>query len=808
MSYTWELSGIDGAGFCNVGVQRGDGRVLLGLDVGGIYYSSDHGDTLYAANAHAYAPTHLSVAGIAFSNTEPAGAWACIGKQGNGGGLLHSSDSGKSWTFRSTIPQFSGGNNNDSPLPVPHPRSTFVLRRCLDENNGYMYFPTYSAGLWRTNNGGSSGSIVALSGHYLRAFALNRDDPTEGWAASYGSGPGLSNPGVYHITNLRGTTPTVTLVSGTGAPTTPEDIWLSENGVLFVPSAYEGIKRYDGSWDTLHTDTAAWYSVDGYPIGAEDAVYFGCFDPVKSGTDFQVLKTSVDSGDTLVDLDQSTVNYTINDASGEQWWLSVDQENQMLGKNSSCIAGIDISLADSNRIMLMGRAGVWRTVNAGTDWYPMVRGLGATIHRAPKFLPGGQGHVADGITDWVFIAYNIDTEVAVQNKPSPNTALDVAVDPVSGEILLAVGDRDENTLGRVYSTPSPGTGAWEDTLLQGSQGAFTDLFQRTVTDDWGTADTGDAWVLPAGGEANFDVDGEAGLIVVGANASRDAHQPDAATHVSFIVQVSWDAVAAGGFHAATIKARRNTTTFYGCRLRQLSTNGNVDLVFIISGTASGSPVIIANDVAPNTKFNVKFNLDGVSPTTYQLKAWLDGTDEPEDWTIEGTDNTGGLQTQGTVGLRAQGASGYTGGATMHFHSFECQNNSAVSGSDGKRPLGLCSFRNASNQKVWLAAIEEYGVRVNTNEAGWVDADTTLLMQGAATSKFAAFEYMGNGAVFLWDRDALIGISLDYGQTWSAWWTVISPTDGTGFLAHQDDRLYVVDSQQVRYVDAATTGTVD
>jgi hypothetical protein len=372
---------------------------------------------------------------------------------------------------------------------------------------------------------------------------------------------------------------------------------------------------------------------------------------------------------------------------------------------------------------------------------------------------------------------------------------------------LGVGDRDDNTLGRVYSIASPYTGAFTDTLLQGSQGAFTDLFQRTVVDDWGTADTGDAWSLPAGGEANFDVNGEAGTIVIGANASRDAHQPDAALDTLGIMSLSFDTLATGATHSGTMKVRRNGTAFYGARLRQLATNGNIDLTLLASGTAVGSAVVVMRDAPPNTKFNVKFLCEGTSPTTLKLKAWLDGDEEPEAWTIETTDSTAGVQISGTVGLRAQSATGYTGGGTVYFYSVEIQNLSAVSGSDGKRPLGLANFRNATNQRVWLAAIEEYGIRRSVNGGAWADVDTTLTMQGEATSKYAAFDYMGGGVVFLWDRDVGIFYSLDYGVTWALWWSLTSPTDGTGFLAHDGDRLYVADATQVRYIDDAASGTV-
>jgi hypothetical protein len=208
---------------------------------------------------------------------------------------------------------------------------------------------------------------------------------------------------------------------------------------------------------------------------------------------------------------------------------------------------------------------------------------------------------------------------------------------------------------------------------------------------------------------------------------------------------------------------------------------------------------------------VKFLVEGLSPTTLKIKAWADGLDEPTDWTIETTDSTAALQTSGTVGLRGQGASGYTGGASVRWHSFECQNLGTVSGSDGKRPLGVASFRDGSNNRIWLAAIEQYGVRRAVNKGSWTDVDTTLLMQTAATTKYASFQVMDGGYVFLWDRDNMIGVSSDYGQTWNTWWTIASVQDGTGFLARETakpDRLYVVDYQQVRYVDDATSGTVD
>ena len=86
------------------------------------------------------------VAAVLFSTGTPGLVYAGVGKKGASGGLLVSQDGGRTWSLRSSVPQFSGGDNEGvNGIPHTHPRSTGALL-AEDPAGGYLYAATFAQG--------------------------------------------------------------------------------------------------------------------------------------------------------------------------------------------------------------------------------------------------------------------------------------------------------------------------------------------------------------------------------------------------------------------------------------------------------------------------------------------------------------------------------------------------------------------------------------------------------------------------------------------------------------------------------------
>lgn len=417
-------------------------------------------------------------------------------------------------------------------------------------------------------------------------------------------------------------------------------------------------------------------------------------------------------------------------------------------------------------------------------------------------------------TDWVAI-FSTDTgETVFQNKPSPNTGFAVAVDQVSGDVFWADGNRDSNTGGHIWRLSPPYTGTWVDLILQGVAGGITDGFGRThAPGGWGTSDDGQTWVGTSSGLL-IPVAGE-GQIQLGAAGSISAAIAAAFDEVECLFQTRASVRAVGGAHAAELDVRRTSNTFYSVRMRQL-TNGNwaIALLKTVAGVLtvlhSGLEVTLASDVANGVVWNVRFDCVDLSPTTLRARAWFDGDEEPSTWAIETTDAEASLQTTGDIRARGQAFTSYTAAAIIGFRNLQVTNLNPVSGTAGKRPLGLVAFRDASNHQVLVAAVEDHGlVRWISTTGVWTDVDTSLFMQGPASTKSAPMDCApGSPNSYLMDRDTGQGRSTDYGLTWEQWWDKTSPVDMTGFLAVEDDGSTVHVSLSDEYWVVSDADTID
>jgi hypothetical protein len=454
-------SGVEGAGFVNVVVldPRGNGVALAGGDVSGIHRSADGGRTWVPASDGLSTQSELKVAAFAFSPTEPDTVFAAIGARGADGGLAASTDNGRTWTFRSRVPQFSAGNNDAAGLPTPHPRSTGNLL-AADPAGGFLYAATFDDGVMRSADGGLTWTTLGLAGRYLRSLALDPADPDVLYAATYGDG-------VYGTGSARSTGAFVALA---GSPPIVEELFAG-GGAVYAAAGSGGVFRSTdsgGSWTRLGTGAPGpvWVSIDGVEQPGGPLLYAGTDEPFDTGTGHVSLMRSDDGGATWSSVTSGTAAIhpdEVGGPGGEPWWLAAVQTENMLGGPRYVASHLAIDHTDPGRVVVAGRSGLWGTADGGRNWYPYVKGLQVTINRQVVADPAVAGRVHVSSSDWVVLASTDGlAHVAGVAPPKGNVGFGITLDTTTnpGRVYAAVGDADANALGDVYSSLDPATAPW------------------------------------------------------------------------------------------------------------------------------------------------------------------------------------------------------------------------------------------------------------------------------------------------------------------------------------------------------------
>lgn len=469
-------SGMDGGGFQNVVAVDpfGSGTVLAGGDVGGLYRSTDVGANWSPANAKFANTSELAIATLAYSKQVRGRVYAGSGSAGSGGGVFRSDDGGATWAKLATTPRFGGGNNPGvGGVPSPQPRSTGNLL-ALDETNGVMYAATFDDGVMRSLDGGLTWTTLGLGGLYLRSLALDPSKPDVVYASAY-------DDGVYVTTSAR-TAGTFSKLAS--SPDKVEELTFV-GSTLYAAAGPSGVFKVTdtgATWTQLGASRlrlgtggqgeASWTSIDGYVAGGGDVLFVGANRPFVSGNKAESVMRSVDGGATWEPVTTSGVSYTVAGTS-EPWWLADQATFMMMDRGSYVASQISIDRSNPQRVFVSGRSGIWRSLDGGDTWQPAVRGLGATINRSVVADPNVAGRVYVANTDWVFLASGDQmAHVSQHQPPTGNIGFSLAVNRSSGVVYEAVGERDTNTNGEVYSNPDPLAGrAWVSEGLGDATGA-------------------------------------------------------------------------------------------------------------------------------------------------------------------------------------------------------------------------------------------------------------------------------------------------------------------------------------------------
>ncbi|MET4637323.1 PKD domain-containing protein [Mycetocola sp. 2940] len=183
-----------------------------------------------------------------------------------------------------------------------------------------------------------------------------------------------------------------------------------------------------------------------------------------------------------------------------------------------------------------------------------------------------------------------------------------------------------------------------------------DTFNRTVTNGFGTADSGGAWTT-SGSATAFSVSAGAGRIRFATPGVTNAAYLNAvssnATDLTF--RVSSDKAASGsGTYVTAVGRRVGSTAAYQAKMVMRS-DGRATIA--LERTAGTAVTVIAPGIlvpgltiAAGDSVTVRMSTVGVSPTTVQAKVWKTGTPEPSAWHRTMTDSTAALQVAGSVGV--------------------------------------------------------------------------------------------------------------------------------------------------------------
>lgn len=824
--YSFRPLAIDSGGHLSLVALDPTGQKLMaGGDIQGFFISEDGGDHWRIRNRGIWVDSWHRVASVLWSTTEANTIYAAVGDLGTSGGFLASTDNGNTWTRRSAS-LFFAGNHAGSPLPDGHPRSTGTL---LAQGGGKLYAGSYSQGVFSSSDNGNTWTNIGFSGgtHYVRGIALDPSNADVLYVALYGER-------IWKTSNAGAASPSWTEL--TNAPLNPEEVRII-GGTVYAACNTAGVWRStDGgsSWDDLSgnyldTTTSKWMSLDGYVSGTDHVVIAGCADPVEpvAGQGYRALvKLTISSGGAVsyaeLGRDPSTVSLTIA-PDNRSWWrdASTSYKDWLSGRfyNPSCVL---IDPNNTDRIWVGGSNGVFRSLDGGATWQLAVNGMPLSANRRVSLDPNHPLRVLVGNTDWTLLeatdGYGADGSTADGWAPSSaGVGYDVAVDPTDSTVFLAVGDRDSNIEGAVFSQ-TYGSSTWTNEGLEEDEQlttTVTDTFTRSATDGWGTADSGQVWTVVSGPAANLSVNGSQGLMQLAASsASRSIFlQTTSILDCTGTFDVSFDRAATGtGGHFAAFHVRTDGTTSssYAFRIDEnVAGTANIRIHRIVStATQIGSTADITG-YTPTAVIHVRYRISGTSPTTLNMKAWV-GTTEPTDWMVTISDSEATLQDAGSIALRAGGTTGYTAAAICQFDNLQVDTIGTLPvNTGGKRPLGLAVGRDGSSNRVLLAAVQESGLWRKVSGT-WTRVDATICA-GTQSSRAAWFAWeQGSQYVYVFDRASGIYRSDDYGATWTLIWNVTSDVGRTGFMRLNpaaSNELWVSTETALYRLAGANTGTV-
>jgi hypothetical protein len=495
---TTKESGLWGGGFENVissDPSAPTTSLLVGTDIGGLFRSTDGGETWLPSNASASGAwaaddeRHIASVGYLDSLT----VYAAFGNAGaSKGGIKKSADGGQTWTRLTPPPGVTfngeasgrGGPFGDVGEPV---RSTGNLM-AFDTGRGLGYVGTWNQGVYRFNviNGawtldpialgpGDCGTSLTYTTCYIRTLVADPNDPTHLFVGTFGDG-------AFEIVNANGHATASPLALQ--ASHIEEFVFTAED-TLYCACGRDGVWRSSPPYTQWHhfsegqgieqDGTVSWAAV---AASAGGDVYAGAVDAPLGDTGLlHSLKRLPSGQNTWVDIPSDPADIS-TDVPGTdpptRWWLADGSPANLLSHGNYDVAMLLAAPSGEggDTLVVAGRGGVWRSDDSGTHWAPYVRDLGVAVGRGVRASPKDAGRLYIGAQDWNFF-YSTDRGTHVTRLDLPTdlettSAYAVALDERDAQpldVFLAAGGR-ENMNGEVYENDDPPNQSWRPTGLE------------------------------------------------------------------------------------------------------------------------------------------------------------------------------------------------------------------------------------------------------------------------------------------------------------------------------------------------------
>jgi len=274
----------------------------------------------------------------------------------------------------------------------------------------------------------------------------------------------------------------------------------------------------------------------------------------------------------------------------------------------------------------------------------------------------------------------------------------------------------------------------------------TDSFSRSITNGWGSADTGGPYTITPLAESSYDVGNGVGTIAQPAGTGRHAHLGQLSERdVAASFSVGTDKVASGGTYgqtAALVVRRVATNTEYRARLRFAPGGGVFVGVFKLTGSSTELPVgaeVAATGLShtAGARFMLKATVTGANPASFAVKVWPAGQAEPGGSVLNVTDGEPALQTGGAVGIVTYVSSAITNGPVLYnFDNFSVQRTGSSTGAAPPAPTNLVGTA-ISTTRIdldWSPSTGATGYQVQRSENG--GASWTTITSGVTASSYS------------------------------------------------------------------------
>ena len=205
-----------------------------------------------------------------------------------------------------------------------------------------------------------------------------------------------------------------------------------------------------------------------------------------------------------------------------------------------------------------------------------------------------------------------------------------------------------------------------------------DLFDRTVTGGWGSADVGGSWTRTGTAATTYVDQGAGHLLAVNPGSGPAAYLGSVSQTDSDVrVEIGLDKDATGGGTYVSLSPRYiSAANQYQLKAR-ISSNGSVLVqpTKIVGGTES----ILASVTIPNLTYhagdtlNLRAKVSGTFPTSISVKVWDIKQSEPVAWSAATTDSESTLQVAGGIGTRLYLSGSSTNApVTAHFDNLRSE----------------------------------------------------------------------------------------------------------------------------------------